>query len=102
EYRQLSTICAARGAGDAVAKTLRSRRSGRARGRSKGLSIRGDEFASRPTPDEAPVRDEVERLMLLVEASSTLLGSPRLEAVLPAVPELPGPILAAHAYALWP
>jgi PAS domain S-box-containing protein len=65
------------------------------------VSISEDEFASRPAPEEVPARDEVERLMLLVEASGKLLGSPRLDAVLPAVLELAQRILAADAYALW-
>ena len=45
--------------------------------------------------------DEVERLLLLVEASGKLLGSPTLDAVLPAVLDVAGRILAADAYALW-
>ena len=65
------------------------------------MSIGEDEFASRPAPDEVPAGDEVERLMLLVEASSRLLGSPSLDAVLPAVLELAQRIFAADAYALW-
>jgi len=45
--------------------------------------------------------DEVERLLLLVEAAGKLLGSPRVDAVLPAVLEAAQGILAADAYALW-
>jgi PAS domain S-box-containing protein len=52
------------------------------------------------TAGEATV-DEVERLLLLVEASGKLLGSPTLDAVLPAVLDVAGRILAADAYALW-
>ena len=45
--------------------------------------------------------DEVERLLLLVEAAGKLLGSPRLDAVLPAVLDAAQGVLAADAYALW-
>jgi PAS domain S-box-containing protein len=59
------------------------------------LSIREDEFAS------SAMVDEIERLLLLVEASGNLLGSPRVDAVMPAVLEAAQGILAADAYALW-
>ncbi|HYJ47600.1 MAG TPA: GAF domain-containing protein, partial [Pyrinomonadaceae bacterium] len=42
-----------------------------------------------------------ERLMLLVEASSVLLGSPTLQAVQPAVLDLSRRLIAADAYAIW-
>jgi len=45
--------------------------------------------------------DEIERLRLLLEASSTLLGSLSVEAMLPEVLELAGRTLAADGYALW-
>ena len=45
--------------------------------------------------------DEIERLRLLLEASSTLLGSLDVEAMLPEILELAGRTLAADAYALW-
>src|SRR5204863_792451 len=86
--------------GGAFRHALRFRLCGPARG-NRGLSIRGDESVSRPLPEDVPARDEVERLMLLVEASSRLLGSPSLETVLPAVLELAQRIFAADAYALW-
>jgi PAS domain S-box-containing protein len=45
--------------------------------------------------------DEIERLRLLLEASSTLLGSLSVEAMLPEILELASRTLAADAYALW-
>ena len=45
--------------------------------------------------------DEIERLRLLLEASSTLLGSLSVEAMLPEVLGLASRTLAADAYALW-
>jgi PAS domain S-box-containing protein len=45
--------------------------------------------------------DEIERLRLLLEASSTLLGSLSVDAMLPEVLELASRTLAADAYALW-
>ncbi|HEV3402772.1 MAG TPA: GAF domain-containing protein, partial [Gaiellaceae bacterium] len=59
------------------------------------MSSQADETAGEATVDE------VERLLLLVEASGKLLGSPTLDAVLPAVLDVAGRILAADAYALW-
>jgi PAS domain S-box-containing protein len=44
---------------------------------------------------------EIERLRLLLEASSTLLGSLSLETMLPDILELASRTLAADAYALW-
>ena len=51
--------------------------------------------------DERLYADEIERLRLLLEASSTLLGSLSVEAMLPEILELAGRTLAADAYALW-
>ena len=45
--------------------------------------------------------DEIERLRLLLEASSTLLGSLSVDAMLPEILELASRTLAADAYALW-
>jgi PAS domain S-box-containing protein len=45
--------------------------------------------------------DEIERLRLLLEASSTLLGSLSVDAMLPEILELANRTLAADAYALW-
>jgi PAS domain S-box-containing protein len=42
-----------------------------------------------------------ERLMLLVEASQVLLGSPALEAVQPAILNLSRRLISADAYAIW-
>jgi PAS domain S-box-containing protein len=46
-------------------------------------------------------RDVEERLRTLVEASSSLLGSPQTEVVLPAVLALSHRLVAADAYAIW-
>src|SRR5688500_11427508 len=46
-------------------------------------------------------RDVEERLRSLVEASSSLLGSPQTEDVLPAVLALSHRLVAADAYAIW-
>jgi PAS domain S-box-containing protein len=45
--------------------------------------------------------EEIERLRLLLEASSTLLGSLDVEEMLPEILELAGRMLAADAYAVW-
>jgi PAS domain S-box-containing protein len=45
--------------------------------------------------------DEIERLRLLLEASSTLLGSLSVETMLPEILDLASRTLAADAYALW-
>jgi PAS domain S-box-containing protein len=45
--------------------------------------------------------DEIERLRLLLEASSTLLGSLSVDTMLPEILELASRTLAADAYALW-
>ena len=51
--------------------------------------------------DDRFYSDEIERLRLLLEASSTLLGSLSVDAILPEVLELASRTLAADAYALW-
>jgi PAS domain S-box-containing protein len=51
--------------------------------------------------DERLYAEEVERLRLLLAASSTLLGSLSVEAMLPEVLEVARGTLAADAYALW-
>jgi len=51
--------------------------------------------------DDRFFSDEIERLRLLLEASSTLLGSLSVEAMLPEILELARRTLAADAYALW-
>jgi len=55
----------------------------------------------RALEDDRFFSDEIERLRLLLEASSTLLGSLSVEAMLPEILELAGRTLAADAYALW-
>ena len=45
--------------------------------------------------------DEIERLRLLLEASSALLGSLSVETMLPEILKLASRTLAADAYALW-
>ena len=51
--------------------------------------------------DDRFFSDEIERLRLLLEASSTLLGSLSVETMLPEILELASRTLAADAYALW-
>jgi len=51
--------------------------------------------------DDRFFADEIERLRLLLEASSTLLGSLDVDAMLPEILDLAGRTLAADAYALW-
>jgi PAS domain S-box-containing protein len=51
--------------------------------------------------DDRFFSDEIERLRLLLEASSTLLGSLSVEAMLPEILGLARRTLAADAYALW-
>ena len=46
-------------------------------------------------------QDVEERLRTLVDASASLLGSPRTEAVLPAILALSNRLVAADAYAIW-
>jgi PAS domain S-box-containing protein len=55
----------------------------------------------RRAPDEEAQAEEIERLRLLLEASSTILGSLKVEDVLPKVLKLARTTLAADAYALW-
>ncbi len=55
----------------------------------------------RAVEDDRFYVDEIDRLRLLLEASSTLLGSLSLEAMLPEILELANRTLAADAYALW-
>jgi PAS domain S-box-containing protein len=51
--------------------------------------------------DERHYAEEIERLQLLLEASSTLLGSLRTDDLLPKVVDLARRTLEADAYALW-
>ncbi|TML08734.1 MAG: GAF domain-containing protein, partial [Actinobacteria bacterium] len=51
--------------------------------------------------DDRSFADEIERLRLLLEASSTLLGSLSVDAMLPEILDLASRTLAADAYALW-
>ena len=55
----------------------------------------------RARKDDDFYADEVERLRLLLEASSTLLGSLSVQAMLPEILDLATRTLAADAYALW-
>ena len=50
---------------------------------------------------ERPYAEDLDRLRLLLEASSTILGSLDVEAMLPEVLDLARRTLAADAYALW-
>src|ERR1044072_584060 len=50
---------------------------------------------------ERQFAEDLARLRLLLEASSTLLGSLEVEAMLPEVLNLASRTLAADAYALW-
>ena len=55
----------------------------------------------RPDDSDRLYAEEIARLRLLLEASSTLLGSLERETVLPDVLDLASRTLAADAYALW-
>jgi PAS domain S-box-containing protein len=55
----------------------------------------------RALEDDRFYSDEIERLRLLLEASSTLLGSLSVETMLPEILELASRTLAADAYGLW-
>ncbi len=55
----------------------------------------------RALDDERLYAEEIERLRLLLEASSALLGSLQVEAMLPEILGLASRTLAADAYALW-
>jgi len=54
-----------------------------------------------PVDPEGPPAEDLERLRLLLEASSTILGSLEPEEMLPGVLELAQRTLAADAHALW-
>jgi len=54
-----------------------------------------------PVDAERPFAEELDRLRLLLEASSTILGSLDVEAMLPRVLALAQRTLAADAHALW-
>jgi PAS domain S-box-containing protein len=54
-----------------------------------------------PVDAERPYAEDLERLRLLLEASSTILGSLEVEAMLPAVLDLAQRTLASDAHALW-
>jgi PAS domain S-box-containing protein len=66
-----------------------------------GGSLAAQDVEGRALEDDRFYAEEIERLRLLLEASSTLLGSLSVEAMLPEVLELAGRTLAADAYALW-
>jgi PAS domain S-box-containing protein len=55
----------------------------------------------RALEDDRFYAEEIDRLRLLLEASSTLLGSLDVEAMLPEILDLANRTLAADAYALW-
>jgi GAF domain-containing protein len=55
----------------------------------------------RALEDDRFFSDEIARLRLLLEASSTLLGSLSVETMLPEILDLANRTLAADAYALW-
>jgi PAS domain S-box-containing protein len=55
----------------------------------------------RPLENDRFFGDEIERLRLLLEASSTLLGSLDIESILREILDLASRTLAADAYALW-
>src|SRR5436189_4638095 len=66
-----------------------------------GVLLATQDVERRALEDDRFFSDEIERLRLLLEASSTLLGSLRVEAMLPEILELARRTLAADAYALW-
>jgi PAS domain S-box-containing protein len=66
-----------------------------------GGSLATQDVERRAQEDDRFYTDEIERLRLLLEASSTLLGSLNVEAMLPEVLDLASRTLAADAYALW-
>ena len=66
-----------------------------------GVSLATQDVERRLLEDDRFFIDEIERLRLLLEASSTLLGSLSVEAMLPEVLNLATRTLAADAYALW-
>src|SRR5215212_3609600 len=66
-----------------------------------GGSLATQDVERRALEDDRFFTDEIERLRLLLEASSTLLGSLNVDAMLPEVLSLASRTLAADAYALW-
>jgi PAS domain S-box-containing protein len=66
-----------------------------------GVSLTAQDVELHAAVDQRRYADEVERLRLLLEASSTLLGSLSVEAMLPEIVTLASRTLAADAYALW-
>src|SRR5436190_17762278 len=66
-----------------------------------GVLLATQDVERRALEDDRFFSDEIERLRLLLEASSTLLGSLSVETMLPDILELAGRTLAADAYALW-
>ena len=66
-----------------------------------GGSLATQDVERRALEDDRFFNEEIERLRLLLEASSTLLGSLNVEAMLPEILDLASRTLAADAYALW-
>jgi PAS domain S-box-containing protein len=66
-----------------------------------GGSLATRDVERRDLEDDRFFSDEIERLRLLLEASSTLLGSLSVERMLPEILDLASRTLAADAYALW-
>ena len=66
-----------------------------------GGSLATQDVERRALEDDRFFSDEIERLRLLLEASSTLLGSLSVDTMLPQILELAGRTVAADAYALW-
>jgi PAS domain S-box-containing protein len=66
-----------------------------------GGTMATQDIERRALDDDRFYSDEIERLRLLLEASSTLLGSLSVETMLPEILELASRTLAADAYALW-
>ena len=66
-----------------------------------GGSLAAQDVERRVPENDRSFADEIERLRLLLEASSTLLGSLSVDAMLPEILGLASRTLAADAYALW-
>ena len=66
-----------------------------------GFPLATQDVGHRALEDDRFYVDEIDRLRLLLEASSTLLGSLNVEAMLPEILGLASRTLAADAYALW-
>ena len=66
-----------------------------------GGSLATQDVERRAPEDDRFYADEIDRLRLLLEASSRLLGSLSVEAMLPEILQLASGTLAANAYALW-